>query len=867
MSLEGAKFLKKQYPDLHKSESAKHAVARKRAAGEKITNAPEAAIDAHIERLESVFLNPNAKERERAVEKFLPHLYKKFVIKDEDFPESHFDLQRRIAREQGHGEIYISEETRKQNIRIAQQDQRKSLEVWARYLASDDAAYEPWFKYFAFRHITGLSQYDKDSQSFKKRTKYTTASFPELDPESLANVAAKVKDYVENEAKTTKRTDDVPHTSPESGGAPKETVAGKAFNELYAKEIGRVLKARQEGIEGKSITAGAWVKYDMGDKEGAKRLYDSLQGKFTGWCTAGGDGTADRQIEEGDFEVYYTNDPEGKPTNPRLAIRMQGSGESASIQEVRGILENQNVEPVMADVLKEKLESFGQRANRYNKKTEDMARVTRLDAHLHKNEPLSNEDLTWLYSEDIRGFGYRDDPRVLALRLHYATPEALEFMLDQATITAAGLVLQHLPDDTKVGKRLAKKLIEKGGISYVANGVSRFDLDAEIGLQLIQTGEINALYGVLGHIESFDGLRADDNLASEIITANPRDGYRVIGEYLDTFESGLDPQIAHTIIANYRGYSTDDKVVRNYQKFRGLDANKELALELLRADKALTIVDNISVFGDLRDDAELGMMIINSATPDSGRLVASTIHAFNDLGLDSDFAEKLLEEGNVRAVVTNLGKFKGLRVDRQLALKIASSDSGLSYFREIPPLQKFLDSDMATALVEQGGSYDDIANSIGQFHDLDERVAKGLMDGAHVRRVFNNLASFRDGSVPAELAMTISDTEDTLIVLRNLRKFKDLKPSKEFILKASQSGAGKVFGPNSAEPEIAREYVRKAGGLDNDLAMALLYSHSPHIVAHNLPFFHDLSSDVMDTLIRRGYGHEVRRFPDRFRPA
>ena len=52
------------------------------------------------------------------------------------------------------------------------------------------------------------------------------------------------------------------------------------------------------------------------------KLVKSLEGKDTGWCTAGAS-TAKTQLEGGDFYLYYSYDSEGNPTIPRIAIRME----------------------------------------------------------------------------------------------------------------------------------------------------------------------------------------------------------------------------------------------------------------------------------------------------------------------------------------------------------------------------------------------------------------------------------------------------------------------------------------------------------------------------------------------------------------
>ncbi len=83
-------------------------------------------------------------------------------------------------------------------------------------------------------------------------------------------------------------------------------------------------------------------------------LWKSLQGKNTGWCTAGEE-VAKSQLENGDFYIYYTKDKNDEYNNPRIAIRMNGKEE---IGEVRGISKDQNLEANMEKILEEKLNDF-----------------------------------------------------------------------------------------------------------------------------------------------------------------------------------------------------------------------------------------------------------------------------------------------------------------------------------------------------------------------------------------------------------------------------------------------------------------------------------------------------------------------------
>ena len=161
-------------------------------------------------------------------------------------------------------------------------------------------------------------------------------------------------------------------------------------------------------------TSGVWIKYDKGSS--ADELVDSLNGKNTGWCTAG-HSTATSQLRGGNFFVYYTKDKNGKMSNPRIAIRMRGS----RIAEVRGIGANQNIDEVMAgtDILDQKLLDFGVEGERYIKRSSDMKRLTEIEEKHKKAEELTKDELRFLYELDseIEGFGYEKDPRVVEITL------------------------------------------------------------------------------------------------------------------------------------------------------------------------------------------------------------------------------------------------------------------------------------------------------------------------------------------------------------------------------------------------------------------------------------------------------------------
>ncbi len=398
-------------PELQKSEEVQDAVEKKerlaiihnealRDSGvesslekEKIPNDPNERIEVYMDRLENVFLNPDEKTKQRNLEMLRPKIYDTLIIKPENFPESFFELQRRVAREQGHGDVEITPEMRERMIETSIEDQKHSLNAWINYLTSDDAVYPTWFKYYAWTQITKLSQFDKERGEFKRRTDKTVAPFPDIYREPLAQLCD-LYEKVKEDNKALKDEE-------------IREIFSKKFPSAYAEFIQKSLASqieKKEGIEGE------WIKYEQGDMSQAERLFNSLESKGTGWCTAG-KSTAETQIKSGDFYVYYTNDEHGEPTQPRLAIRMNGKDQ---ISEIRGILPHQNIEPIMQDVLNQKLEEFGQEADAYRKKSEDMKKVTALEHKQEKGEPFTIEELLFIYQVDssIESFGYDEDPRI-----------------------------------------------------------------------------------------------------------------------------------------------------------------------------------------------------------------------------------------------------------------------------------------------------------------------------------------------------------------------------------------------------------------------------------------------------------------------
>ncbi|MGN0973542.1 MAG: hypothetical protein ACI4OT_02235 [Bacilli bacterium] len=372
----GKEFLNKMYTNMYLEETVKSHTTNK--------DTPAGKIGKYIERLDRI--HKEAKDNERKLHVLKEFYYDKYIIKE--LPENYINLQKRILRERGYGNIEINSTQKEEWLNQVREEQKHSLDTWIDYLISDDRVYPMWFKNYAFRGMITLNKYDKEKESFGKRTNTTTEPFVELNREALSLVYDILKREI-GENNLTEEQEEL-------------LTKGESFKKLYTYYY---INTLPKDID--KETEGIWKKYNQG--ENYQELWKSLQGKNTGWCTAGEE-TCKNQIKGGDFYVYYTKDEEGNYTNPRIAIRMEGTEE---IGEVRGIGKAQNLEDCMTDIAEEKLKEFPNH-EQYNKKVRDMKILTEIDHKQERKEELTKEELEFLYEieEKIEGFGYEEDPRI-----------------------------------------------------------------------------------------------------------------------------------------------------------------------------------------------------------------------------------------------------------------------------------------------------------------------------------------------------------------------------------------------------------------------------------------------------------------------
>ena len=390
----GSQFLHQKDSKLHTTSKVEHEKKRKKENKEIVSDKPTSKIEDFLNVIEKTHLSHQ--DDPRVLERLKDYYYKENVIKGEDVPESYYKTQQRLAREQGHGDIEINNETKEQLNEVIISDQKSTLDNWLDYFTSQYSdSFPVWAKYWAFNGMLKLSFYDKEKHVFNKRNKETVAPFPDLNREALAFVVDSIVKRVNKESIPLEQDNE----------EFKKLLQGASFGKLYAFAIEKVIPTEEKEL---ANIKGEWIKYNMDSDH--MSLVNSLQGYATGWCIAG-ESTAKHYIRQGDFYIYYSFDKQGNPTIPRAAIRMQGS----SIGEVRGIASEQNLDPYIGDVVDEKLQDFFD-GKEYKKKSADMKQLTKIDNRVKQGGELTKNDFKFLYEIDSKiqcfGHNHNKDPRI-----------------------------------------------------------------------------------------------------------------------------------------------------------------------------------------------------------------------------------------------------------------------------------------------------------------------------------------------------------------------------------------------------------------------------------------------------------------------
>ena len=160
--IEGVKFLRGRFSDLHASPEAVSAAKRTSVrTGEKVSQKPEARIANYLHRFREILDRKDESKRQRGIEALKQIMHRQHVIKPEDVPQSYWNKQSEIMINQGRkaemrdvgvreekytdsegneGVNYIfPEKLRDQNIEVLITDQISTMDTGLNYLTSHDA--------------------------------------------------------------------------------------------------------------------------------------------------------------------------------------------------------------------------------------------------------------------------------------------------------------------------------------------------------------------------------------------------------------------------------------------------------------------------------------------------------------------------------------------------------------------------------------------------------------------------------------------------------------------------------------------------------------------------------------------------------
>ena len=485
-------MISKVYTNLHNSDRVLKA--------SNVSDKKRERLLKYFERLEELH-NKVSKTKSVNGEKLLKSFYYDlYVIKPENIPDAYFQNQVRLARERGYGNIELTEEDKRRMTEEVIDDQKKSLDKWIEYFLYDEESksYKMWEKYWVFQGLQNLGKYDKETGKFSKRDKSTVYPFPPVEREYIFTTLKLMEDFLKDK----KGDEDI-----------KQALSTGNFKLLYEYVI------KQSFLKGEhqsNSTDGKWIKYEQGSDYNILR--NSLQGYYTGWCTAAGENFAKDQLAGGDFYVYYSLDENGEAKVPRIAIRMDGKDK---IGEIRGIADNQNMEPEMMPILEEKLKEFPDR-DKYLKKEHDMKLLTLIDKKVNNNIELTLDELKILYeiNVQIKGFGYEEDPRIeeIKSKRNKRRDYSLIFNVKEEEVALSQEEWLNNPEKFKAlsGNIYLDSLTNAEGLvlpQYVTGSITLCSLASVDGLVLPQyvTGSINLL-----SLTSADGLVLPESIGGGI---------------------------------------------------------------------------------------------------------------------------------------------------------------------------------------------------------------------------------------------------------------------------------------------------------------------------------------------------------------
>ena len=244
-----------------------------------------------LERIRNKAFNEYPSDIEYDTDRYLAKIkklyYDRYIIKENDIPNKYFENIAKQYKDLGYGIYNLvnpkndeDKRIRREHVELIIKAQKDSLDNWLNYFLSSDSSYlEMWAKVWAFQGMLRIGNLNVGKDGYERRSNTNANPFVSFDAEILGRCVELVKKTFDKE----ELADD----------ELKKLVSSGSFPKLYGQ-----LLANKKQIKA-DTTEGIWIKYNRETNQSINKklksgqdpeyikLYNSLQGYNTGWCTAG----------------------------------------------------------------------------------------------------------------------------------------------------------------------------------------------------------------------------------------------------------------------------------------------------------------------------------------------------------------------------------------------------------------------------------------------------------------------------------------------------------------------------------------------------------------------------------------------------
>ncbi len=396
-------FLQTQYPNL--AEDPALATSRRRAelhAEGASGDVGVLAIEDYMDKFRSILTFPNEQlqdtdpeeyekqlgRRNRRIQKLKTIAFDNYVSRPED-------LEPYLNETLPSKGINLSEEEKRQRVQRITESQRSTLGLWIDELTSKDITAPEELKYWVFRGVLNMGQWNREKNKHNNRKdRGTIEAFPQLNQQALVTVLdcleikygddeyQRLSDEIvvaqrskeDNETRNQRSRElkarrkqlfevvSLGNASDEEkkdflGMITRSKSEPDNFNTLYSAALKLLKPVPKELLQ---ITQGEWVTYS--NQDAAQKVFDRIREHNHGWCLTD-TGAIANYLKKSNIRIFYSNDEFGQPKIPRIAVEEQVreddgtplTPENYRLLQVKGILPDQYLDEHIKPIVKEHL--------------------------------------------------------------------------------------------------------------------------------------------------------------------------------------------------------------------------------------------------------------------------------------------------------------------------------------------------------------------------------------------------------------------------------------------------------------------------------------------------------------------------------